>query len=412
MTKSTGKVLNRKRSKWSTDKFIERSKELYPGKFGYEKTIFNGIEEPSIFECLEHHREFVQVPHSHLRNHLACPDCQREIGILEWTTEELIKASINKFGDRFAYEDTVCKGICSLTIFRCVEHNEKFSQRANGHLDGHIGCIACKKAIHNKTIWTTETFIAASRAQFGDQFGYGKFIYTSFGVDSIFTCNQHSLDFLQTPKGHLLGQAACSKCHKEQNGRTHWTTESFIEASKDAFGSNKFGYAKFEFNGVLTESQFECLEHNKSFRQIPRNHLQGSLGCQDCKDLMFAHRNRMNAGSVGAGGTSKVEGEWLDYLGVDKQYRGLSITIGEKRFIVDALDETNKVAYEFFGTYWHSDPRKYDPSDMHTVIGTTHGENYAKSMERIELLKSAGYTVVVMWEMDWDEHRKALKKTG
>jgi hypothetical protein len=122
--------------------------------------------------------------------------------------------------------------------------------------------------------------------------------------------------------------------------------------------------------------------------------------------------------------------EWLNYLNDDKIYREFPINIlppppeynihknkiindGNKKkgeqlykkyydlkrpFVVDGLDIKNKQVYLFQGCYWHGCRKCHPENEI----------KYDKTMEQVNLLESAGYTVNQMWECDWIKLKSTL----
>lgn len=64
--------------KWNTQKFIEKSKELFGDKFDYSKVEFKSTKKKVIIICPKH-GEFEQTPESHLKSKCGCPKCVREL---------------------------------------------------------------------------------------------------------------------------------------------------------------------------------------------------------------------------------------------------------------------------------------------------------------------------------------------
>lgn len=62
--------------------------------------------------------------------------------------------------------------------------------------------------------------------------------------------------------------------------------------------------------------------------------------------------------------------------------------------------ETNTI-YEFNGSFWHGDPRKYDRNDINPKSKKTYGELYDKTLEKEQKIRDIGYNLVVMWEIDY-----------
>lgn len=71
---------------------------------------------------------------------------------------------------------------------------------------------------------------------------------------------------------------------------------------------------------------------------------------------------------------------------------------------VDCYDPETKRIIEFYGDYWHGNPAKYLPTDlvrdgrrgMVTVADKTARDN-----NRVEELRAAGYSVLIVWENDY-----------
>lgn len=105
---------------------------------------------------------------------------------------------------------------------------------------------------------------------------------------------------------------------------------------------------------------------------------------------------------------SKMETKWLDYLGIKKNMRQKEIIVDDNTYIVDALDEENKIVYEFYGDYWHGNPEVYDGRKFNTTCKKLFGTLYKETMFRLEHIEKAGYSVVYTWEKDF---KKIIKKS-
>lgn len=63
--------------------------------------------------------------------------------------------------------------------------------------------------------------------------------------------------------------------------------------------------------------------------------------------------------------------------------------------------ETNTV-YEFYGDFWHGNPRVYRSNELNAVTRTTYGHLYQRTLEREQMIKSMNFKLVTMWESDFD----------
>lgn len=67
------------------------------------------------------------------------------------------------------------------------------------------------------------------------------------------------------------------------------------------------------------------------------------------------------------------------------------------------------IAYEFDGDFWHGNPAIYDSNDINPRNKKSFGELYTKTVEKHNLLKKAGYTVISIWESDFNKLTKKEK---
>lgn len=61
---------------------------------------------------------------------------------------------------------------------------------------------------------------------------------------------------------------------------------------------------------------------------------------------------------------SKLETNWLNSLNISEKYRNKSIKINNRIFYPDAIDAQNKIIYEFYGDFWHGNPKIFNANDV------------------------------------------------
>jgi G:T-mismatch repair DNA endonuclease (very short patch repair protein) len=77
-------------------------------------------------------------------------------------------------------------------------------------------------------------------------------------------------------------------------------------------------------------------------------------------------------------------------------------------FNVDFVNKQTKHIIEVYGDYWHCNPIKYADDFMHHHFKMTAIERRKLDEDRIEHLKSLGYTVTIVWESDLAEFMETL----
>lgn len=63
---------------------------------------------------------------------------------------------------------------------------------------------------------------------------------------------------------------------------------------------------------------------------------------------------------------------------------------------------------EFYGTYWHTDPRKYDDSFYHLQRRQTARQIKSRDQAKRTYAQNSGYAVFVLWEYDWKKNKDLI----
>lgn len=145
-----------------------------------------------------------------------CPECaiKKQHESQGRTTEEFIKLSKEKYGDKFTYEKTNYVTARKKVIITCKEHGD-FLVGPDYHLRESTiagGCPECKRNVYyelNKR--PVEEFIEKARAVHGDKYDYSKVNYVNNITPIIIICPIHG-EFSQLPTTHLRG-FGCHKCN-------------------------------------------------------------------------------------------------------------------------------------------------------------------------------------------------------
>lgn len=113
-------------------------------------------------------------------------------------------------------------------------------------------------------------------------------------------------------------------------------------------------------------------------------------------------------------GSSKSERIWLNKMEhvfgvkiIREQIIYGPIINGNKRqiWVVDGYIPDKKICFEYNGSAWHGNPRKYDQRAYFKMTNCTYGELYQKTYNRYNYLLSLGYSIFYVWD---DEDKKGL----
>lgn len=261
----------------------------------------------------------------------------------------------------------------------CIIHGI-FEQSPTCHLQGQ-GCPTCGKLSSNTTrSLGLKKFLDQAIVIHSEKYDYSNVHYKNNYTKIVIICRVHG-EYNQTPQNHLLGKG-CPKCAIQsiKNKLSKNTLEFIKQAS--VIHNNKYDYSEVIYSNSFDKIVIICKKHGM-FLQQPVKHLCGQ-GCPKCNHIV-----------------SKAEIEWLDSLSIPEEFRHKTIKIGGKNFMVDAFDSNTNSIYEFYGDYWHGNPKKYDPKDINLTVKKTFGNLYQKTVNREIKLKNAGYSVISMWESDF-----------
>lgn len=223
---------------------------------------------------------------------------------------------------------------------------------------------------------------------YNNKYDLSKVNYTGLDGKLILICPVHGEWSKMAQKIFGYGKskiAGCPSCNyknavKQRSYNTLKTTEEFINEAVQKHG-NLYDYSLVEYVNTDTKVKIVCPSHG-IFQQRPWMHLK--YGCRLCG----VHK-------------SNVEKEWIKSLnipGIVPQYK-----IVELNITVDGFDPNTNTVYEFYGDYWHGNPKKFNPTliNTRTPKKKTFGQLYQDTLNREEQLRVLGYNVVSIWESDY-----------
>ena len=372
-------------SKLTHEQFLEKVRPIHGHKYVYLEEYQSALIPMKIF-CPIHQHIFLKSPNKHISRGQGCPLCGREgtANKLRLSLDDFIsKAKIVHPNDDFDYslvQYKISGYPVEIIHFAC---GRSFWQSPNAHLTGH-GCTYCN------TRWTIELpeFLERCQKIHGIKYDYS-LIDNYDNLDSIISikCNTCGHIFSQKASNHVHAANGCPQCI----GRYVLGTASFVEKAHKMHGDN-YDYSQVEYINSMTKVSIRCRVCDRYFDQLPYLHIAGS-GCPICPCRK-----------------SKSEELWLDSLDVPQEYRSVPIKIGTKLFKTDAYDHATCTIYEFYGDYWHGNPKKYAPEKINGHNEKTMGELYQATLAREELIKQAGYKIISIWESDWKKIAKQMDK--
>jgi hypothetical protein len=111
---------------------------------------------------------------------------------------------------------------------------------------------------------------------------------------------------------------------------------------------------------------------------------------------------------------SKISMQWIRFLEVTYKIQHAEnegeYCIPSTKYKADGYCKETNTVCEFLGNFYHCNPKMFKMEDMNPITKTTYGELYDKTIKRRDKIKELGYNYIEIWEKDWKDGIKALKK--
>lgn len=296
------------------------------------------------------------------------------------TLQEFINKSKTIFNNTLDYSKVDYINSRTNVILICKIHGE-FKIAPKDHISYKRSCQFCDGK------YTTQSFIEKCVQIHNNIYSYSEVVFIGMKNKITIICKNHG-KFLQTPDKHINGQG-CKKCNKPRRD-----LEYFLSEAKKIH-KNKYDYSKVIFTKMFDNVIIICPKHGE-FKQLPANHINHKTRCPSC-----------------AVGKSKKETMWLDSINLpnNKNTRSVILNINNKRFIVDGFDPFTKTVYEFYGNFWHGNPKIYKTNDINDQNHMLYGDLFNKTLDREQEIINAGYKIISIWEDDFDLQTKLDRRS-
>lgn len=249
-------------------------------------------------------------------------------------TEQFIKKCQKVHGDKYDYSQVSYVDSNTPVCIICKEHGS-FMQRPNKHLVGH-GCPVCADiSRQNKRRHTTEFFVNKAREVHGDKYDYSLVEYTTDDTKVPIICSEHGV-FWQTPNKHLNNRG-CPKCGRERTRLASLKDKEWFVAKANEVHNNKYTYEHLVYTNTHDKMTITCPTHG-DFEQSGDAHLAGH-GCPKCGNNLSVFQKDIT--------------KFIENLGFEIECDKKKILKGRQE--LDVYIESEKIAIEQDGIYWHSE---------------------------------------------------------
>jgi len=398
---------NGKVNKFNTDTFIEASIAVWGDALDYKHiTEFTSTKKYYTFVCKIHDVTYEQKGEANLNGTHGCVQCRTSYK----RSHKLNGTLKEKYPDLFAQVniDETRKIMPDVDLDSLVLHSDiiviwncrlnpahtfaasvltRFNRRTKGY---KLDCSTCT---HNKT--SVDDNLEVNYPEVAAEWNYEK----NNDPPSCYRPFSSAIVWWVCPLGHeyelrisyKTGGSKCIVCFPRKQKLedrmdliddidSRWSTKNEISPSRVSVTDNRLYW-------------FKCKDHGTHEFQMAANSYFYYRKCIICEPKV----------------DSLVAMEWLRYI-QHKTGEKLQCKMNGNRehripgsnYRVDGHIKNTKIAYDFYGDYWHANPKFYDMTQIHpNEASMTYGDVYKKTIERENYIKSQGYQLITIWEHEW-----------
>jgi len=309
---------------------------------------------------------------------------------------------------------------------------------------------------------TTELFISEAQQIHGDEYDYSSVVYTNNKTKITIICKIHGA-FLQAPYLHLFSKTGCPVCAIAKRHTTNLKRYGQGQKPLSAESNNKRRATNLERYGVdevTTSIEWKAnrekamlkahgvahpmqspailskrIDHNMSKYGVPspkQKHMVGILplltdqnwlteqyigllkSAEQIADEIGVERttvlNYLAAANIPVRTWCPQSAKCINWLSsimkshnihIQHALNGGEYKIPKSKLSGDGYCKDTNTIYEFYGDYWHGNPRVFNSATYNTQKHKTMGELYVDTIHREQLILALGYNLVTMWESDF-----------
>lgn len=245
------------------------------------------------------------------------------------------------------------------------------------------------------------------------------------------TCGKNFEYHFRVGRGerHYCGRSCASKDHIKNGVFDNWRLRkqplrgAYQKCINPSCENEVYLEPRFIERGLGKLCSFECEKNYFSQKyQKEKNPFFGKKHAEDSlikqkQTLQSNHPGVKNAFALAKKRTkSKPQLAIFDYL--KNQFQNLNFEIekrvyeNEKEYYADIVSFDAKLIIEFYGDYWHCNPKKYSENFFHQVKKKSATDIWSEDKKRLETISSFGYRILIIWEEEFknDSWKDTLSK--
>lgn len=195
------------------------------------------------------------------------------------------------------------------------------------------------------------------------------------------------LDYVFNLRFELIGKEYCGKCSRP--------IVNAIKGKKSGLFPNKGRFTTERVNNLSPEEyKYFCEQRRNAALTLHSNLNKDPIKKEEYYKKIFK--------SSTIGYISKGQREIFEHV---KDY-GFELEKFVDGVRCDIVNVEKKLVIEYYGDYWHANPRIYSHDTYIDAIKLTAKEKWNRDRKRNFGLRRAGYTILIIWESQWHTDKK------
>lgn len=310
------------------------------------------------------------------------------------TTEQFIKDAILVHGDKYTYEHVMYTTNRAKVTITCPKHGT-FDQSPVVHISNKTGCPACAILVRQQT--NMERYGARGKPPAPESSAKRRETNLErYGQAEVF-----QTDYCKAKKKQSM---------LDRYGVPHAMMSADIKQKRSSTCFDKWGVSTHKQKHMI-----ECLHLLDSADWLTEQYVTQSKNAYQIADSLGVERttvlNRLKKHNIDIRPSSPFSQKctaWLNMIMKDEDISIIHAANGGEyklpgtQLRVDGYCASNNTVYEFYGDYWHGNPRVFDGALFNSQKKQTMKELYDKTMCREHTITKLGYNLITMWEHDFD----------
>lgn len=206
----------------------------------------------------------------------------------------------------------------------------------------------------------------------------------------------------------------CNSC-RDRNGinnpffNKHHSSKTKETLSIKSNKNNKIKWTQDEYRSKVIKGISKPRKEGFKEEQSKRTFIWWKNHPEQKEKISISMKNNWSQGLITknnySSNTSNLEKNFLKELKlINESFKKGTLKINKRWFFPDVIDEKRKLIIEYFGDFYHCNPKIYSEDYFNPKIKKTAREIWELDEIRIKIFINNGYNVIIIWEKDFKEN--------